>query len=66
MQALVSKTFETNDDMSMHSKRFKAGVCASASELIAIPKRTPMNRLKLQFPSLDEEVGYYHPICIPN
>ena len=58
MQALVSKTFQTNDDMGRHSKRFKTGACASASELIAIPKRTPINRLKLQFPNLDEEVGF--------
>lgn len=66
MQALVSKAFGEHDEMERQAKRFKSSAYTSSSEFVTMPKRTPLHRLKLQFPNLDEEVScvYNHPTSI--
>lgn len=57
MQALVSKTFGGDQEFSMQSKRLKSNLWNNSNESMAIPKRVPIDRLKLQFPNLNEEVS---------
>lgn len=66
MQALVSKAFGEHDEMERQAKRFKSSAYSSSSEFVTMPKRTPLHRLKLQFPNVDEEVScvFDHPINV--
>lgn len=59
MQTLVSDTFGGENEMVRHTKRFKPSNYQTPNELVSLPKRTPVSRLKLQFPNLDEEVSIY-------
>lgn len=59
MQALVSKGYDTSSEMERKAKRYRPSQYNSPTELVTLPKRTPMHRLKLQFPNLDEEVSKF-------
>jgi hypothetical protein len=56
MQALVSKSFPVSPEIERQSKRFKSQ-CSMQTDYVPIQKRTPLSRLKLQFPDLDEEAS---------
>lgn len=57
MQTLVSKSICDPNQIERQTKRFKSDTYSSPNEYVSLPKRTPINRLKLQFPDLDEEVS---------
>ena len=56
MQTWVSSSYSTKTGMDRQTKRMNTGMCRTEG-FIDVPQRTPISRLKLQFPDLNEEVS---------
>jgi hypothetical protein len=52
----VSSSYPTKTGMDRQTKRMNTGMCRTEG-FINVPQRTPISRLKLQFPDLNEEVS---------
>lgn len=60
----TNPSLRASDEYTLRSKRLKTTGFSPFNDVISMPKFKPVDRLKLQFPNLSEEVSLAYQILI--